>query len=199
MAKIIDIHGKKNIPDNRIISSTFQFRWADWESGNPIQCTLGEAEKYEKHRAETILYGHQHISFVPSHFALTDGYFYTIRGIFDYRNDETMALDVYHLAGLMECVVNSTAPILRTDLLRSVYKKILTLRERLRVKWQGNVNHFLLPIHPDFYNPDLFLNKVNLCETLNDLYKTIKIETRKQYDIIKSTYVFYLPRNALFM
>ncbi|HDM76397.1 MAG TPA: hypothetical protein ENG51_07990 [Deltaproteobacteria bacterium] len=199
MAEIIDIHGKNKPPDNVINSSTFQFRWADWESGNPIQCTVMEAEKYEKHRIETIRDGHKHISFVPSHFALTGGYFYTIRGIFDYRNDDNRAIDVYHLAGLMECVVNSTAPILRTDLLRSVYKKILSLKNILNVKWQGNVNHFLLPLHPDFYNPSLFLTKLNTCETLNDLYKTIKIETRKQYDIIKTTYVFYLPRNTLFM
>ncbi len=199
MAEVIDIHEKVRLPGNRISSETFEFRWADWQAGNPIQCTIGEAEKYEKHRIEAIRNGHQHISFVPSHFSLTGGYFYTIRGIFVYRNDEAKAINVYLLAGLMECIVNSTAPILRTDLLRSVYKKILSLKDTLKVAWQGNINHFLLPLHPDFYNPGRFLSVVNACETLNDLYETIKIETREQYEIIKSTYVFYLPKNTLFM
>ena len=199
MAEIIDFRQKNVLPSNVISSSTFQFRWADWDSGNPIQCTIHEAEEYEKHRTETIRKGHKHIAFVPNHFALTGGYYYTIRGIFEYRNDESSALELYYLAGLMECVVNSTAPILRTDLLRSVYKKILSLRNSLNIRWQGNINHFLLPLHPDFYSPSLFISKLNTCETLNDLYKTIKIETQKQYNIAKEMYVFYLPKNVLFM
>ncbi len=199
MAEIIDFRKKNGLPSNIISSSTFHFRWADWDSGSPIQCTIKEAEKYEKHRIETIQKGHQHISFVPNHFTLTGGYYYTVRGIFTYRDDEPKALEVYLLAGLMECVVNSTAPILRTDLLRSVYNKILSLKDSLKIRWQGNINHFLLPIHPGFYGPGLFLSKLNTCQTLNDLYKTIKMETRKQYDIVKAQYVFYLPRNILFV
>ncbi len=199
MGDLIRLDPKDCVPDNTISSTTFKFRWADWESGNPIQCTTREAEKYERHRIKTIRNGHKHISFVPSHFALADGCFYTIRGIFDYRKDEHRAIEVYYLAGLMECIVNSTAPILRTDLLRSVYKKIIQLRSTLGIRWHGNVNRFLLPLHPEFYGPSLFLSKINRCETLNELFKTIKIEVQIQYDILKTNYVFYLPRNALFV
>ncbi len=199
MAEVIDIRGNRALPDNRIVSSTFDFRWADWEAGKPIQCIKAEAEKYERHRAKSIREGHIHISFVPSHFSLTGGYFYTLRGIFSYRNDDTRAMEVYLLAGLMECVMNGTAPILRTDLLRSVYKKILSLKDSLRVTWQGDVDNFLLPLHPNLYGPTLFLSRVNGCETLKDLYKTIKIETQRQYEIIKEAYVFYLPRNSVYI
>ena len=199
MGDVIKLDRKDSVPDNTIISSTFQFRWADWDSGNPIQCTIKEAEKYERHRSRTIREGHKHISFVPSHFVITDGSFYTIRGIFMYRKDEDRALDLYYLAGLMECIVNSTAPILRTDLLRSVYKQIISLRGSLGMKWQGNINHFLLPLHPEFYKPELFLTKVNMSKTLNELFKTIRIEIQTQYDILKANYVFYLPRIAIFM
>jgi len=199
MADILSFEPRGDFPHNIITSEPIQFRWADWQTGHAIQCTVSEAEKFEEHRKKVIRAGHKHISFIPNHFSLFNGYHHTILGLFQYRDERKKALEVYHLAGLMECVVNGHSPILRTDLLRNIYKKIVSLRKELGVVWRGRVHHFLLPLHPEFYGPNLFLCRVNATQTLKDLYEAIFAETEKQFAIIQESYVFYLPKNRIFI
>ncbi len=100
---------------------------------------------------------------------------------------------VYRLAGLMECVTNAPSAILRTDLLRRFYQNILSERDSLKVVWRGNVQHFLLPLHSELYNPNLFFHHIANCESLKDLFAAIEKETNSQFDIIAKNYVIYVP------
>ncbi len=196
MADIIDLIPKSEIKDNLITAQPLEFRLGDWRTGYVMMCTRQESVKYEAHRQEAFASrGHQHIAFVPNHFTLDGGSHYTIQGLIRYRGDESLMRRVYRLAGLMECVTNVSSPILRTDLLRRVYKSILDEREALQVVWRGNVVHFLLPLHPDFRNPNLFQHNLAKAESLKELFTAIENETNAQFDILAHHYVFYLPES----
>ncbi len=194
MADIIDIVDRRRPRENLIVSHPLEFRRGDWQSGYAMLCTKGESARYEAHR-ETVLSapGHQHVAFVPNHFTLDDGCHYTTLGLFRYRNDEAMMRRVYRLAGWMECVTNAPSAILRTDLLRRFYKSILEEREALNLVWRGHVRFFLLPLHASHYNPNLFLHRVAMAESLKDLYEAIESETNAQFDALARSYVFYMP------
>jgi hypothetical protein len=194
MAELIDLTRKFQHIENLIASEPLEWRRGDWLTGHALMCTRSESKRFEEHRIEAYqLKGHKHIGFVPNHFRLDDGYFYTVSGLFRHRADEAMMRRVYYLAGLMEGVTNAPSPILRTDLLRRVYQAIMEERERLGVVWRGQVRHFLLPLHVDRYNPNLFYHHIVKAESLKDLYKTIRRETDTQFDILAQHYVIYLP------
>lgn len=196
MADVINISDRLPGRDNLIASHPLEFRRGDWHGGYAMLCTRRESAKYEEHRRQALgTPGHQHIGYVPNHISLEDGYHYTAVGLFRYRTDEEMMRQVYRLAGLMECVTNAPSAILRTDLLRRFYQTILDERERLNIVWRGNVRHFLLPLHPELHNPNLFFHHIAQSETLKDLYSAIESETNKQFDILSQSYVIYVPDN----
>jgi hypothetical protein len=95
----------------------------------------------------------------------------------------------------MECVTNAPSHILRTDLLRRFYKSILEEREGLGMVWRGSVRHFLLPLHPEHHNPNLFFHRIAGAASLKELYDAIRSETDTQFDVLSRLYVFYLPEN----
>lgn len=194
MANIIDLTQRLQKSDNLIALRPLEFRRGDWQSGHVLMCTREESVRYEAHRLEALRSpGHQHISFIPGHVTLDDGYHYTVMGLFRHRGDEGLMRRTYRLAGLMECVTNAPSAILRTDLLRRFYKSILEEREELKVVWRGNVRHFLLPLHPEHHNPNLFFHEVSNAETLKELFNVIQSETDAQFDILMAHYVFYFP------
>lgn len=196
VADIIDITGRRRSIDNLITSAPLEFRRGDWRTGYAMMCTRQESERYEVYRSEALRHpGHPHIARVPNHITMDGGYHYTVLGLFRHREDETLMRRVYRLAGLMECVTNASSPILRTDLLRRFYKTILEEREELQVTWRGNVRHFLLPLHPDYYNPNLFLHNIARAESLKDLYTAVESETDKQFEVLSRSYTFYLPES----
>jgi hypothetical protein len=114
-----------------------------------------------------------------------------------WRENEEQAREFYRLAGLMECVVNSTSPLLRTDLLRSLYKTIIDLRQSLNFSWRGDSSQFLLPLHPHFYRRSHFFDQVLKADTLKALYGAVKCETTVQFDLLAVEYVFYLPQRMV--
>jgi hypothetical protein len=198
MAEVIDLTTKFLNVDNLIAAQPLEWRRGDWVTGYAMMCTREESRRFEAHRIEAYqVKGHKHIGFVPNHFKLDGGYHYTVMGIFRHRDNEALMRQVYYLAGLMEGVTNAPSPILRTDLLRRVYQSILEERERLGVLWRGHVRHFLLPLHADYYNPNLFYHHIVNAESLKDLYLKIKAETDAQFDILAARYVFYLPESFL--
>ena len=197
MAKIIDLEDSRKGDDNLICRKPLEFRRGDWRQGHILQCLRSEAEKYQDHRRQAISDGHSHIKFVPEHFSLVGGCDYTAMGLFRLRENEEQVREFYKLAGLMECVVNSTSPLLRTDLLRSVYKAIMALRKSLNFSWKGDSNQFLLPLHPHFYRRRHFFDQVLEATTLKALYKTVEGETKVQFDLLASEYVFYLPKRMV--
>jgi hypothetical protein len=197
MGKIIDFEKGRKADDNLICRKPLEFRRGDWHQGQALQCLRSEAEKYQIHRREALANGHKHIRFVPEHFSLVGGCDYTVMGLFRWRESEEDAREFYRLAGLMECVVNSTSPLLRTDLLRSLYKTIMELRQNLNFSWRGDSNQFLLPFHTHFYRRSRFFDQILEADTLKDLYDKVKLETTVQFDLLKTEYVFYLPKRMV--
>jgi len=194
MADVIDLSRRLPGRDNLITATPLEFRRGDWRGGHALMCTRAESVRFEKHRLEALSRpGHEHIGFVPNHFTLENGCHFTALGLFRYRADQTLMRRVYRLAGLMECVTNAPSAILRTDLLRRFYQNILSERDSLEVVWRGNVQHFLLPLHSELYNPNLFFQHIASCESLKDLFAAIEKETNSQFDIIAKNYVIYVP------
>lgn len=194
MARIIPFESGCKVDDNLITARPLEFRRGDWRRGQIIQCLRQEADKYQAHRREALSAGHRHLRFVPQHFSLAGGHEHTAMGLYRWREKERQAREVYRLAGLMECVVNSSCPLLRTDLLRSLYRAIADLREQLKVTWLGGSSQFLLPLHPYLYERERFFDRICKAHTLKDLYLIVDEETRVQFDLLAAQYVFYLPR-----
>ena len=197
IAKIIDFENGRQGDDNLICRKPLEFRRGDWRQGQILQCLKSEAEKYQTHRRQVIADGHKHISFVPDHFSLVGGCDYTAMGLYRWRDQEDQAREFYRLAGLMECVVNGTSPLLRTDLLRSLYKSIMELRQSLNFSWRGDSSQFLLPLHPHFYTRNHFFAKINTAGTLKALYGIVGGECTVQFDLLAAEYVFYLPQRLV--
>ena len=197
MAKIIDFENGRKADDNLICREPLEFRRGDWHQGQALQCLRVEAEKYQSHRSEAIANGHKHIRFVPEHFSLVGGCDYTVMGLYRWRESEEEAREFYRLAGLMECVMNSTSPLLRTDLLRSLYKTIVELRSSLNFSWRADSTQFLLPLHPHFYRRSHFFDQILEAGTLKALYKTVEHEATVQFDLLAAEYVFYLPKRMV--
>ena len=197
MAKIIQFGNGRKGDDNLICRKPLEFRRGDWRQGQILQCLRSEAEKYQTHRHQAITNGHSHLSFVPEHFSLVGGCDYTVMGLYRWRESEERAREFYQLAGLMECVVNSSSPLLRTDLLRRVYKTIMDLRRSLNFSWKGDSSQFLLPLHPNFYRRSDFFAQIQQADTLKVLYEKVEHETRVQFDLLAAEYVFYLPKRMV--
>lgn len=196
MGDVIDLKSRLLRKDDSLISANpIEFRRGDWQGAHAVLCRREESKRYEEHRAQALSQpDHQHLRFVPNHFSLTEGYHYTVMGLFRHRRDEAMMRRVYRLAGLMECVTNVPSPVLRSDLLRRFYQFILEERTAVEVTWGGDAQHFLLPLDPGFYNPNLFAHYVSMAASLMDLYDVIEVETGRQFDILREFYVIYLPQ-----
>lgn len=195
MAEIIDMDHRRR-ENNLITEEPLEFRRGDWRGGHAMLCSRKESQRYEAHRHEAFRQpGHSHLQFVPNHILLSDGYHYTLEGLFRHRRDPALMRRVYRLAGLMECITNASSPVLRTDLLRRFYEFILEERKQLQVVWRGNVHQFLFPLHPDHYNPNSFTNRIAAASSLKELYEGIEAETNRQFQILGDFYVFYLPLN----
>ncbi|MBW1979829.1 MAG: hypothetical protein JRJ12_01290 [Deltaproteobacteria bacterium] len=197
MARIIPFDRGHQADDNLISQAPLEFRRGDWLRGEIIQCLRSEASKYQAHRREALRKGHRHLRFVPEHFSLVGGCNYTARALFRWRQEEDKARDLYRLAGLMECVVNGTCPVLRTDLLHSIYKTISELRQQLRVSWLGGSRQFLLPLHAKYYERTAFFAKICEARTLKGLYDIVELEASVQFDLLATEYVFYLPESLV--
>lgn len=198
MGDIIDLKARSGRLNNLITATPLEFRRGSWLKGYAMMCTKEESRRFEEHRLEALgTHGHQHIAFVPNHFTLDGGSHFTIMALFRYREDESAMRRIYRLAGLMECVTNAPSGVLRSDLIRRFYQTIMEDREALNVVWRGNVQHFLLPLHTELRNPNLFLHNIAQAESLKELYCAIEAETNLQFDILSEKYVFYMPEGQL--
>ncbi|WP_139796571.1 hypothetical protein [Desulfacinum hydrothermale] len=180
---------------NLITSRPLEFRWGEWNTGPALLCTRKESLRFERHRQDALgTAGHRHVAWVPNHLKLAGGSHFTVSGLFRYRDGESAMRRIYRLAGMMECVTRGTAPVLRTDLLRRLYQTILEEREALGIAWKGAVDHYLLPLYPQHAGPDLLLAKIRNCHSMQHLFQVIEEETNRQFDLLGSDYVIYVPR-----
>jgi hypothetical protein len=192
MADIIDLSSRMKPGSNLVTARPLEFRKGEWLAGSAILCTREESAKFEANRQKVQL-DRPFISLVPNHITLDGGYHYTCVWLFRFREDEPRMRRLYYLAGLMECITKAPSPILRTDLVRRFFKIINEERTKLNVSWKGNVRNFLLPIHPQYYNHNIFLNAIQEAPSFKDLLACIEHEANRQFDLLGLHYVFYVP------
>jgi hypothetical protein len=193
MADVIDLKGKLKPPNNLITKKPWEFRRADWDNAFFIQMLKSQSEKLENHRREIHLKGQRGIWHLPSHFTLRGGMAYTIRGSYIHRKDETEMREVYYLAGLVDCMINQFNPILRTDLIRDMYNKIMESKHRLGVNWYGQIDQVLFPIDNAYYNQSEYRQSLSGAKTMKELYHLIREGTDEMFDILSFEYTFYTP------
>jgi hypothetical protein len=195
MAQIIDFSSRAGkLSDNLVASTPLEFRQADWETVHFIQMLRSDSLDFERRRRLMLQSGDRNPVQLPSHFALRDGTASTIRGMFMYRDREDRMREVYFLAGLIDCMINRVSPILRTALLRDMYKKIFLMKKDLDITWHGPLDQVLLPIDHRFFNVQHYQAALRTAATMKELYEQIMQGSGEMFDIISLKYVFYLPR-----
>ncbi len=194
MADIIDFSSRLKPESNLIRSHPLEFRKGGWLAGSAILCTRHESEKFEAHRQKVLqVQERPYISLVPNHFTLDGGYHYTTARLFTLSGDEILMRRLYRLCGFMECITKAASPVLRTDLVRRFFKIIGEERDALKITWKGNVHNFLLPLQPEHFNHQAFINNLQTAQSLKELITLIERDTDRQFDILAQHYVFYVP------
>ena len=194
MGKIIDLQDRiQKSPDNLIISKPWEFRKAYWKTSHFIQMLRSQAAKLEHHRETIFRDGGNGIQHLPPHFALKGGMAYTMRAMYACRKNEKKMREVYYLIGLMDCMINQVNPILRTDLLRAMYKKVFKMKEELNIHWYGPIHQVLLPIDAQYFQEFEYRAHLKKACTMKELYSTIRKGTDEMFDILSYEYVFYRP------
>ena len=194
MADVIHIEEKlQGVPDNVICFKPLEFRRADWGTVHFIQMLRSQSAKLEAKRQEGHRSGRKEVKELPPHYVLKGGMAFTIRSMYAHRDNEENMRKVYYLTGLMDCMINQVNPILRTDLLRSMYKEALRMKEELNTHWYGPLDHVLLPVDPEFYYESEYRSSLREANTLKALYQAIRNGTDEMFDILSLEYVFYGP------
>lgn len=196
MGDVIDLFRRGSGPDNVISEGPIRFRAAPYDEGALIQCLVASAERYEGERAlaASAPPGHHHFSQVPEGYKLSGAVLYTALGLFRHRSSLENLRKVYRLAGIMECLIHSSVPILRTALIRDVFNKAQALKEELGMAWRSGSEMYLLPLHENLWPGPRLPDALSGAETLKELYQVIEGETAGQLDAIMANYVFYMPR-----
>jgi hypothetical protein len=186
MGELIELKRKsEGLPDNLITSRPWEFRKAYWRSIHFLQMLKSKSAKVESCGEKT--------DNLPPHFSLKGGMAHTIQAMYAHRESEERMKEVYYLAGLVDCMINQVSPILRTDILRSMYKKVFEMREEYGVSWYGPLDQVLLPIDSWFYNDPEYRSALRNAGTMKELYLTIRKGTDEMFDILSLEYVFYCP------
>lgn len=186
MGKLIELNkNPKAGSDGIITTEPWEFRTATWKTVHFIQLLRSQTEKL------AIQGDTPHT--LPPHFTLKGGMAYTIRAMYMRRENEKQMRDVYYMVGLMDCMINQVNPILRTDLLRDMYKKVFDMKAAFNVQWHGTVDQVLFPIDAAFYNSAAYGASLRNAKTLKSLYGVIREGTTEMFDILSSQYVFYCP------
>ncbi|MBW2096314.1 MAG: hypothetical protein JRI80_15675 [Deltaproteobacteria bacterium] len=195
MGQIIDISSRTaKFSDNLVTSGPLEFRQADWETAFFIQMLRSDSQEFEGRKRRMPRFGDRDSRRLPPHVSLQDGTASTIRAMFVYRDLETKMRDVYLLAGLIDCMINQVSPILRTALVRDMYKKIFLMKKGLGITWHGPLDQVLLPIDPRFFSVEEYQAALRAATTMKELYEQIRKGTEEMFDILSLKYVFYLPR-----
>ncbi len=194
MAQIIRLKEKEGgPPDNLIASEPWEFRKADWETKHFIQMLKSQSAKLEAHRKEIYQRGDKGVWHLPGHFTLRGGMAYTIHAIYKNRNNERKMREVYYLAGLIDCMINQVNPLLRTDLIRDMYKKVIALKNELNTNWYGQLDQVLFPVDDQYYSAIEYRQTLSRAKSMKELYHRIREGIEEMFDILSLEYVFYSP------
>ncbi len=187
MGKIIHIKDRlsKSPPIDQEPCGPWEFRRAWWRTPYFIQMARPLAEKLDPAQDPP--------RSIPPHFTLTHGLASTIQAMYASRRDEIRMRQTYYLVGLTDCMINQVNPVLRTDLLRSMYKKVFAMKADFNIHWHGSMDQVLLPIEPRFYDESAYRSLIRLAPSLKALYRTIREGTDEMFDILAHEYVFFCP------
>jgi hypothetical protein len=180
--------------ENLVCAGPLEFRKSHWKNTDFIQISRSKTitmpgQRGKSKKDSDRLEEHP----PPPHFLLKGGLADTARSLFFNRKDEARLREVYYLAGLVDCLINQVNPILRTDLLKALYKEIFALREKLNIHWHGHLEQVLLPIESVFYNEFEYKTLLREAPSLKDLHLAIRQGTDEMFDILSLEYVFYCP------
>ena len=186
MAEIINLQDKLRKTEHNLISlSPWEFRRAEWKTVHFVQMLRSQSVKLKQHR--------ENICDLPSHFLLKGGTDSTIRAIYANREDSSRMREIYYLIGLMDCMINQVNPLLRTDLLKALYKRVFAMKEEFNIHWYNSLDNVLLPIDSKFYNEFAYQASLKKACTMKELYRAIRRGTDEMFDILSLEYVFYCP------
>lgn len=172
--------------DTLICSRPWEFRKARWRSAHFVQVPRALSRSLEREGRGSVLPD-------PPGLPLTGGAADTIRALFALREDENRMREAYYLAGLMDCMINRVNPVLRTDLLHHMYKKVFSMKTALDIHWHGPLEQVLLPVDAAFFNEAEYRTLLMKAGTLKELYRAIRRQTDRMFDILSLEYVFYRP------
>ena len=186
MGKVIDLHNRRKVPsEGLIVPEPWRFRKGLWRTSRFVQMRSRLAEPLE--------YKSEGLATPPPHFSLRGGMSFTIRSMYVNRGDEKKMREVYYLVGLTDCMINQVHPLLRTDLLWAMYKKIFSMKEALNVHWHGNLDQVLLPLDLEFFDDISYRASLTKAETMKELYEAIREGTDEMFDILSLEYTFFSP------
>ena len=194
MGEIIKLKEKdEGPPDNLICIEPWEFRKADWGSKHFIQMLKSQSAKLENHRKEIYQKGDKGVWHLPGHFTLRGGMAYTIQAMYTYRNNERKMREVYYLAGLIDCMINQVSPLLRTDLIKDMYRKVIALKNELNINWYGQLDQVLFPVDDQYYSSVEYQHTLSKARSMKELYHLIREGIDEVFDILSLEYVFYSP------
>ncbi|MBN1102736.1 MAG: hypothetical protein JXL84_04890 [Deltaproteobacteria bacterium] len=194
MTKVLPFQERsRRLPDNVVTLKPFEFRSADWESAYHVQMLKSQSEQLERHRKEVFEKGESGVWHLPPHFVLRGGLASTIRGIYQFRENEVRMREVYYLAGLVDCMINRVSPILRTARIDELYRKVTTLKQLLNVNWYGSIDHVLLPLDTLYFNDVVYRETIARAGSMKALFHSIREGTDEMFDILSLEYCFYTP------
>jgi len=181
---IRDRRQRRNSSD-RVPSGPWEFRKAPWRTPFFTQMARPLADQLSPFEDP--------IPSVPPHFTLNHGLACTIQAMYANRRDETRMRQTYYLVGLTDCMINQVNPILRTDVLRAMYKKVFAMKADFNIHWHGTLEQVLLPIDARFYDEAAYRSMIRQAATLQTLYRAIREGTDAMFDILSREYVFFCP------
>jgi hypothetical protein len=187
MGKIIHIQDRfpKLSPGKQLPSGPWEFRRAYWRTPFFAQMLRPLADK--------LVDSQEPPGSIPPHFSLNRGLASTVHAMYINRLDPHKMRETYYLVGLTDCMINQVNPVLRTDILRAMYKKVFAMKADFNIHWHGSLDQVLLPIDSQFYNEAAYRSAIRSAETLKTLYRAIREGTDKMFDILSHEYIFFCP------
>ena len=186
MGKVIDLHNRrKGSLEGLTAPEPWRFRKGLWRTSHFVQMRSS--------LAETLEYKPEGLTTLPPHFSLRGGMSYTIRSMYVNRKDEKKMREIYYLVGLTDCMINQVHPLLRTDLLWAMYKKVFSMKAALKVHWHGNLDQVLLPLDLEYFDDVSYRASLKEAETMKELYEAIREGSDEMFDILSLEYTFFNP------
>ncbi len=186
----------KGLPgrDNVITTKPMRLRWGEWRSNKILQVHVGAAAIYEDFRQECIEQGHDPASQVPPAHELSGGIRETALALLRFRNNEQQQRRAYYLAALLEALITAPCAILRTDLIRRVYREVETLSDELGLRWSSHSGRLMLLLEQDAKDPDMMNKRLENIDNLSRFFDEIRDISGSRYQALATNYILYYPR-----